>query len=194
MNKDFNFTQKGIHAIMDNFYYFNPDTVFSEKELQKIEKDIKDIKFNTSSAGQPKTKSITLNERWKWFYEKIEWMVNEANDCLWNFDLYSIPENIQYIEHQVTDESGHDWKMDSGRESESLRKISVMIQLSDSDEYEGGDLEIFRGGPLKGPREKAGRRKGTVFVYPSYMMNRVAPVTKGVRKSFVLWVGGEHYK
>ena len=61
MNKDFNFTQKGIHAIMDNFYYFNPDTVFSEKELQKIEKDIKDIKFNTSSAGQPKTKSITLN-------------------------------------------------------------------------------------------------------------------------------------
>ena len=36
--------------------------------------------------------------------------------------------------------------------------------------------------------------KGVVFIFPSYMMHRVTKVTKGTRRSFVLWVGGEHYK
>jgi len=35
---------------------------------------------------------------------------------------------------------------------------------------------------------------GSTFIFPSYMMHRVTPVTKGVRKSFVLWVGGSHYR
>ena len=35
---------------------------------------------------------------------------------------------------------------------------------------------------------------GVVFIFPSYMMHRVTKVTKGTRRSFVLWVGGDHYR
>ena len=38
------------------------------------------------------------------------------------------------------------------------------------------------------------RGKGVAVLFPSYMMHRVSPVTKGTRKSLVLWVGGEHYR
>ena len=42
--------------------------------------------------------------------------------------------------------------------------------------------------------EKAERNAGCVVLFPSYLMHRVTPVTRGTRKSFVLWLGGGHYK
>ena len=40
----------------------------------------------------------------------------------------------------------------------------------------------------------APKGKGTVVIFPSYMMHRVSEVTKGTRESLVLWVGGDHYR
>ena len=68
-----------------------------------------------------------------------------------------------------------------------------MFQLSGPDEYTGGDLEYWRGGPITSV-EKAPKDKGVVFIFPSFMMHRVTKVETGVRRSFVLWVGGEHYR
>jgi PKHD-type hydroxylase len=73
----------------------------------------------------------------------------------------------------------------------SLRKVSITVQLSDPSEYEGGDLDIWQGGK---EYITAPRGKGTVVIFPSYMMHRVSPVTVGTRRSFVLWLGGEHYR
>ena len=72
-----------------------------------------------------------------------------------------------------------------------MRKVSITVQLSDTDDYEGGNLEIWSGGDNV---KIAPRGRGNVVIFPSYMMHRVTPVTKGTRKSFVLWVGGEHYR
>ena len=44
---------------------------------------------------------------------------------------------------------------------------------------------------MKKPVEK---EKGLVTIFPSYMLHRVTPVTKGIRKSLVLWVGGCQFK
>ena len=86
------------------------------------------------------------------------------------------------------------WHADIGPGLLSKRKISITVQLSEPDEYEGGDMEVFKGGSMKGPFDQAPRKAGCVFIFPSFMMHRVAPVTKGTRKSFVLWLGGNHYK
>jgi PKHD-type hydroxylase len=67
----------------------------------------------------------------------------------------------------------------------------VVLQLLDPSEYEGGDLEMFKGGEAY---VRAERGAGVVFIFPSYMMHRVTKVTKGTRRSFVLWVGGDHYR
>ena len=72
-----------------------------------------------------------------------------------------------------------------------------MDALSEDDEYAGGDLEITGGGNGHGVFETSHicpRGKGITVVFPSYMMHRVSKVTKGTRRSLVLWVGGSHYR
>ena len=121
-------------------------------------------------------------------YYKFE---SANSDPQWGYELTDI-EHIQYTKYKT---NGHyDWHADIGPGLLSKRKISITVQLSEPDEYEGGDLEIFKGGSMDGPFPTAKREAGLVFVFPSFMMHRVTPVTKGVRKSFVIWLGGSHYR
>lgn len=182
-----------------NTYYFEEG--FSKKELNKIEKDVGNVPFQKADTmgGNEEVRSsrvkwIYQTAEWKWLYDKLGLMAVEANNTLWNFNLYSMPEAIQYTEYLGTNKGHYDWHADVGPDYLSLRKISITVQLSEADEYKGGDLEIFAGGSMKGPFPTAPRKAGCVFIFPSYLMHRVTPVTKGVRKSFVLWLGGEHYK
>ncbi len=198
MFQSFNFDKEANDS--QNYYYFTNG--FSKEELNKIEKDVASLQFEeaTTAAGNNKEvrssriKWVPQNDDWWWLYEKMANMAIEANSTLWNFDLYTIPEQIQYTEYYATENGHYDWHADIGPDMLSKRKISITVQLSEADEYEGGDLELFRGGSMKGPFESAPRQAGCVFIFPSYMMHRVSPVTKGVRKSFVLWLGGGHYK
>jgi PKHD-type hydroxylase len=114
-----------------------------------------------------------------------------ANNEVWKFNLISAQELIQYTEYYDTAEGHYDWHQDIGPGIGSQRKVSITVQLSEADEYEGGDLEMWSGGNHVAVAE---RGAGVVFIFPSYMMHRVTKVTKGTRRSFVLWVGGDHYR
>ena len=72
----------------------------------------------------------------------------------------------------------------------SLRKLSAVLLLTDPSEFEGGELQIFtsnqpRTVPLK---------KGSIVFFPSFFLHRVTEVTKGNRQTLVLWIGGDHYQ
>ena len=197
MNLNYTFEQEQTDS--QNYFYYKEG--FSKDELKKISKNIKNLPWHIAStaAGDKDTnrksniKWIPQNSDWFWLYEKLANMAIEANNSLWKFDLHQIPEQIQYTEYHAP--AGHyDWHADIGPRELSLRKVSITVQLSEPDDYEGGDLELFRGGSMNGPFIQAERNAGCVFLFPSYMMHRVTPVTRGTRKSFVLWLGGGHYK
>ena len=104
------------------------------------------------------------------------------------YDIDFTNNMFQFTEY--TKDGYYNWHEDSGNEDEvfSKRYCSMVIQLND--EYEGGELELWAGsGHYKLPRGK-----GVSTFFPSFTMHRVTPVTKGIRKSLVLWIGGEHYK
>lgn len=133
---------------------------------------------------------IPQNEAYKWIYTKLGGMIEEANRELWKFNLYSMDELIQYTEY-YQDGGHYDYHLDvGGGYPLNQRKISITVQLTGPDDYEGGNFEILRG---KNP-ESLPKLKGCVLVFPSYLMHRVTPVTSGTRKSLVLWVGGDSYK
>ena len=69
------------------------------------------------------------------------------------------------------------------------RKLSMTIQLSDSDEYEGGDF-VFYDSSFEHPDKKLLRQKGTAFVFPSILLHGIQPVTKGVRNCLVAFIEG----
>ena len=74
---------------------------------------------------------------------------------------------------------------------ELVRKLSFIVQLSDADEYEGGNVQLLaeNGNPYFVPRQR-----GTVVVFDSRTSHRVMKVTKGLRKSLVGWVVGPRWK
>jgi PKHD-type hydroxylase len=70
------------------------------------------------------------------------------------------------------------------------RKISGVLMLSDPDEYEGGDLEIIVNGNPSQP-EIIKLKKGEIVWFCPTFSHKVHPVTKGTRRTLVLWVEGD---
>jgi PKHD-type hydroxylase len=71
-----------------------------------------------------------------------------------------------------------------------VRKLSLTIQLSSPEDYEGGELALqFDKDPKIMPKEL-----GKMVVFPSYTLHEVRPVTKGTRYSLVAWVAGKPFK
>jgi PKHD-type hydroxylase len=83
----------------------------------------------------------------------------------------------------------YDWHVDVGGGVLSTRKISIVIQLDHPTDYEGGDLILKRGAG----DEPVFKQKGSVVMFPSYMLHRVTPVTGGLRRTAVLWATGPHF-
>lgn len=184
---------------MTSYYYFQQG--FTPEEIDKINlmaERIDPIVAGIASGAEGETLSQTRkslirwlpqDEDWKWVYERLMGLITEANNELWGFDLYTIPDAIQHTIYPAN--GGHyEWHMDIGPDELSVRKVSLTIQMSEDDEYTGGELQFLKG---HNP-ENAPRGKGCVVIFPSYLLHRVTPVETGTRKSMVLWVGGEHYR
>lgn len=95
------------------------------------------------------------------------------------------------IARYAAEAAGHyDWHIDLGNGRFSRRKLSLSIQLSPPDDYEGGDLEFH----LSGLDRARMRQQGTLIAFPSFHEHRVAPVTRGQRYSLVAWVDGPPFR
>ena len=72
----------------------------------------------------------------------------------------------------------------------AIRKLSMVLQLTDPSEYEGGDLQLLETeDPVTLKRDQ-----GTVLFFPSYTPHRVTEITRGTRNSVVGWTTGKPYK
>ena len=113
----------------------------------------------------------------------------DANRNAFNVDIDQ-PYEIQYTEYHSNEKGFYDWHHDIDWSSEKAfdRKLSVVIQLDNPSEYEGGDFE-FKG--IENPNFKP---QGSVIVFPSYLEHRVTPVTSGIRHSLVTWIEGPRWK
>ena len=71
-----------------------------------------------------------------------------------------------------------------------VRKLSVTVNLTNPENYEGGDLKFDLGPHRKEGRYKISneaRERGSIVVFPSHVFHQVTPVTKGTRYSLVMW-------
>lgn len=198
MHKYLNFPIKYSN---DPSQYYHTVDIFTEDEIQWILDNHQEVPYEQgtiSSGGDIANETRKSFIKWlrydqypqfDWVYERLQGVIQKANDLYWNFDLHSMPEYIQYTEYHGG--GGHyDWHMDIGDKNLSMRKISVTMQLSHPDEYEGGELQIMKSQYV----ENAPRDLGSIIIFPSYMLHRVTAVTKGTRKSLVLWSGGSVFR
>jgi len=125
----------------------------------------------------------------KWIYDRIQRVTRTLNDRVYQFDLSGFSENIQYTVYHGNERGHYDWHVDHGP-LRKPRKLSISVQLSDPSQYEGCDLEFRAGNKI----ETAPRDRGSVIAFPSYVLHRVTPCTKGVRKALVAWTTGPQFK
>jgi predicted 2-oxoglutarate/Fe(II)-dependent dioxygenase YbiX len=71
-----------------------------------------------------------------------------------------------------------------------IRKLSFTVQLSEPEDYKGGDLCLYLGDKA----EVMKKEQGFVALFPSYVLHEVKPVTSGTRYSLVSWITGKPFK
>lgn len=76
-------------------------------------------------------------------------------------------------------------------QGECIRKLSFTLQLSDMDEYTGGEVEFM---DASDKVFLAPKQRGTLIVFDSRIKHRVRKVKTGLRKSLVGWVVGPRWK
>jgi PKHD-type hydroxylase len=120
----------------------------------------------------------------RWLFEALMGHVQAANERHFKMDLAGFTEPLQVAAYGPG--QFYDWHLDYGNERFSIRKLSFIVQLTDPAAYEGGQVEVLC---AKEPRA-APQSRGALILFPSYILHRVAPVTRGTRHSLVGWIGG----
>lgn len=125
-------------------------------------------------------------------WDKMSKIVAEVNRRFFQFDLTGFYEPMQ-LGIYSSDSNGHyDWHTDASAKDKNVpRKLSIALMLSDPSEFEGGEFQVRLSTDTPLTLET---KRGRAWFFPSYVMHRVQPVTKGVRRSIVLWVGGPAFK
>jgi PKHD-type hydroxylase len=146
--------------------------------------------INEAEANTEKRKSriqwIGYSQETDWLFRKLFAAVQDANVHRFQFDINGFFEHLQLTKYE-SDGGHYDWHEDNGGGNFSIRKLSIVVQLTDPEEYDGGEFEVFGIG-------KSEKAKGTIFVMPSFVTHKVHPVTRGTRFSLVAWVSGPAFR
>jgi PKHD-type hydroxylase len=127
--------------------------------------------------------------KYAWLYERILDAAQQCNRLFFGVDIVGVEANLQLGRYDSSDRGFYGWHTDFAG-IRPMRKLSVSVQLSRADDYEGGDLEIMYGTEP----QKLDRTRGAFIVFPSFMLHRVTPVTRGTRWSLVAWVVGTRWR
>jgi len=157
-----------------------------------------------SSLKYPAQNAVTFNDSSDHRSSTIRWLnqerslkriladyVAEANANAFWFDVMHQISDLQFTEYHASQDGKYDWHHDIDWSSDDAydRKLSMSVQLSDPNLYDGGDFEFME---VTTPENF--RTQGSIIVFPSYLQHRVTPVTRGVRYSLVSWIRGPRWR
>lgn len=204
-------------AFQSIWYYTNlPSDIINiiEKDVQQFDPQLQESKLWGDAVDKDKRNS---KNAWipttHWVAGFLWHYVQRANRENFLYDLRNIDgESLQYTQYGPGEYYG--WHNDAGlanqykpqaignrgldivqdqlnENAELVRKLSFSLQLSDPEEYEGGEFQLM---DESGKSYFAPKQKGTIILFDSRAQHRVRPVKSGVRKSIVGWVVGKRWR
>ena len=154
-------------------------------------------KVGGGESGKHDTKKRVTTISWIPFaklpqmYKVVENQLSIVNLNHFMFDGVRLTEPAQFTEYPKG--GFYDWHMDLnafGQTGEHpIRKMSMVVLLSDPSEFTGGNLSFEDHGT-----NKIDLKQGQAIFFASFLRHRVEPVKKGVRRSLVMWFGGPPFK
>ena len=192
----------------DNFkYYVEKENFLNDSEIDFIKDRIFSKSKNTINTNGSRAELVGLDSSEVRDYrkaieseidnnkitDKILSCVKVANTLHFKYDIdWDKYESFKLLKYEKGD--GYGWHPDFGKGEESTRKLSVIVQLSDSDDYDGGDLEFALTTKNNNDFTKATRKKGSVIIFNPLVIHRVKPLLSGTRYSIVSWMHGNTFK
>ena len=172
---------------------------FSEQELNWLQDQAKRAESNAQVGGgnggvvNPNVRRSQVS--WlnnttdtRWVFEKLADVASQMNAQHFRFDLTGFGEPLQLTNYNQSENGMYGWHQDYG--GGISRKLSMVVQLTDPAQYEGGNLQVMTSGEPQNVR----KQRGLVAIFPSYVLHQVTPVTQGSRQSLVTWVSGPAFK
>jgi len=185
---NFELDQVNLYAFWNN--------AFSKEECQtiiNIAKDkglIKGTTIGESDVRDSKISWLYPTDKMDWVFRRVTDITLNLNERFFKFDLFGLNEGFQFTNYEAP--SGKYGKHIDRGMNMSVRKLSISIQLTNPEEYEGGELKLYVGNDDKA--NVMDKTQGTLIIFPSYVLHEVMPVTKGERNSLVTWVTGKQFK
>jgi len=179
-------------------YMTNPiiiEDVFLHDDFEKIEKMLQGLQHIEGvkahdHEGYRSGKSVVVpyNDENAWFFGWMYEVVNDINQKYYGFDPIDWHENMVY--HVYDEGQGCGLHMDlDGLWEFGNRKLTVVISLSSSEEYRGGDFDIYTNWDFY----RVGRGKGTIAIFPSYLAYSIGKLESGQRRDLCFWIGGRSF-
>lgn len=173
-------------------------TQFLGKDLcENIIQEFKKIPESEGGTFNGNTEHRKSKVRWVREQEALKKIildkVNVVNAEVFNVNIQQEMAEMQFGEYSAEYGGKYDWHHDVNWENSRNydRKLSVVIQLSDPKDYEGGRFEFSE---VQSPRYDLWALQGSILIFPSYIQHRVTEVTEGVRYSLVSWVRGPRWR
>jgi PKHD-type hydroxylase len=172
---------------------------FNENELNWLQEQAKSA-GNNALVGAGNSSVVDANIRrsqvsWlskntdtAWVFEKLAHVASSLNAQYYGFDLTGFGEALQLTNYNGDQDGMYGWHQDYG--GQISRKLSLVLQLTDPSQYEGGNLQVMTAGEPQTVR----KQRGLIAAFPSYILHQVTPVTQGSRQSLVAWVSGPDFK
>jgi PKHD-type hydroxylase len=188
-------------GLITNKYLFRPfyfQNVFSPEECQQII-DYPDttsvVSYTGSGIYDPKSNTIKTkffreSTNVDWITQKLMKYILPVNQKYYRFKIAKISD-LQLMKYQENSFFG--WHIDlNGHDYFVTRKISIVIFLSDPNDYEGGQLIFGISENSEIPDIKM--EQGSIIIFPSYQIHMVTPVTAGTRHTLVAWIHGSSFE
>lgn len=109
------------------------------------------------------------------------------------FGLQYFPAYIKFLRYH----EGIHFNLHRDSKGEDGRIKTISLQLSNSDDYEGGDLHIRQSEHIVNSTNSSyhfNRDKGNAIIYSAQQLHEVTKITKGVRYVMVTWLQHYHLK
>jgi PKHD-type hydroxylase len=149
------------------------------------------LSYGNTDASLRRSRVVFLGpeQKYAWLYNRLWAAVQACNPQCFDVDVTSVEGNVQVARYDSAERGFYDWHFDFGP-ARPLRKLSISVQLSNSEDYDGGDLELLYGNSPT----RLDRMRGAFIIFPSFMLHRVTPVTRGTRWSLVAWILGKRWR
>jgi len=176
---------------------------FNEQQLNWLQQQAKDVKMKAEVGGggigvnNPEIRRSGLHwlpntQDTQWVFETLGHVVSSLNAQFFGFNLVGFGEQIQLTNYDEFENGMYGWHVDMMSHTNSpCRKLSIVMQLSDPVEYEGGVLELQSSSK---DVIRMRKQRGLIVAFPSWTLHQVTPVTQGSRQSLVAWISGPPFK